>query len=643
MNDESDYLMPGIFGCLNRNGDIVSERLAIEIANCMKHEDWYVVEHISNPCILGIVELDFLHCGNSLIYDNGGSLVGVSKGNIYNKKELSVKFGVESAPSSSNDTRFIVELYEKEGLDFAKHLNGLFVAAIYDKEKDRIIVANDRYGYYPMFYSLSPKNFIFASEVKAILKDKTIIPKIDKIAIPQFFAFSFILGEKTFVEDVKSMPPSCILTYDRVKDRIDVRRYWDFTLKKHDQTRPLGAYLKEFNKLMNQAVERRVKDHAKVGIFLSGGLDSRIIAAFASQTKTQIVTFTFGIKNCEEQEIASEVSERLGIENIFYEIPSDFIANYAEKIVYRGDGLIRVRDCHFIAFLDEIRRRVQTVLLGTFGGDLSCRPEGRLSEKFVNLRKREEVIKHLMEYYTSVVNNGVLPFRQHSRAFTDAFFREVVGKAETNFIRTFKEIRFNSPSDIGDYWEYRNREPRYIFRASQHINWYLETRHPFMDNDLVDFFAFRFPPELRRREVFGITFEDTFLQKSLSQSFPSLSDIPWHGIPPNSSILRVIIVQGSRFIRKRCANMLERLLRKKVTLTPIDFRGYAEWLRTDSKRYMLDLLLDEKTLQRPYIRRDFIRKVIDDHLNYRKNHDQLICDLINFELMNRIFFETIEV
>lgn len=631
--------MPGIFGCLPRKGKTVADRLAIQMAKCMKHEKSYVSEYISGHCVLGAVELGFLHAGNSLLWRDDSSTEAVSRGSIFNKKELGVRFNIESSSSCLNDTKFVAEMYAKRGLEFAEPFNGLFLAAIYDKRKDTMVVVNDRYGYFPVYYSLTGENLIFASEIKALLEDKTLVPRIEKTAIPEFFAFSFILGDKTFFENVKMLPPACMLIFDRGKDKVSVQRYWDFSPKRYDQKKPLGTYLKEFNLFMRRAIERRIADRDKIGLFLSGGLDSRVIAAFASQTKAEIVTFTFGVEGCEEQTIASEVSERLGLENVFLAIPADFIADYAEKIVYKGDGMIRIRDCHFISLLDQVRRKVSTVLLGTFGGDLSGRPEGRLSEKFVNLKTREEVIKHLMKMYSSVVNNSPLPFKQHSTAFSEVFFKETRGKAQADFARTFDEIKFTAPADIGDYWEYRDREPRYIFLASQHINWYLETRHPFMDNDLVEFFAFRFPPELRRREAFGIMFEDTFLQRALSMEFPSLSDLPWHGIPPDSSILRVMLAQGSRYARKRLARLLEKSLKKKVALTSVDFRGYDEWLRTSSKKFMIDLLLDEKTLKRPYFRREFIKEVVDDHLNHRQNHDQLICDLINFELMNRMFFE----
>jgi len=629
--------MPGIFGCINRSGDRVPEKMAIEMANSMKHEDRYVDEWIFDSCLLGAVELGFLNQGKSLIYCDADSFRGVSRGNIYNKLELSRRFGIQCTNSSLNDTRFIVELYEKEGLDFAKHLNGLFVAAIYDKEKDRIVIANDRYGYYPLFYSLSSKNFVFASEAKAVLKDPAIPPVINKSAIPEFFAFSFLLGDKTFFCNVKKMPPASTFTYDKTKDQIHIKRYWDFYLKRHEPQKPLGSYLKEFSNLMKRAVERRVKDQEEVGVFLSGGMDSRIIAAFASETKTPVITFTFGVKNCSEQKIASEVAERLGLENRFYEIPSDFIARYAKQIVYKGDGLVRIRDCHFIALLNEVRKRVHTVLLGTFGGDLVW--PYSLTEKLLGLKKREEVINYLFKFYTSVMSN-VLPIREHRRAFTDAFFKEIKGSVEKNFIRTFDEIEFSSPSDIADYWEYRNRESRYIFQASQHINWYLETRHPFMDNELVDFLSFRFPPHLRRREMFGMVVEDTFLQKAITDSFPSLSDIPWHGFPPNPSTLRVLLTGARHVIRKEIIAKLEKLLRTKITLAPIDFRGYDDWLRTGSRAYALNLLLDPKTLKRQFFRQGFMMKIMRNHMNYKENHDQLICDLINFELMNRIFFDT---
>ncbi len=634
--------MPGIIACINRSDQRLLSKIAKDAVASMRHDDNLVVEEcFTNKCFLASVELADLFRKNNLLYDNGETLVAVSKGGIFNKDELRQKFNIASSASSINDTCFIVELYEKVGCDFVKYINGLFSVIILDKKEDRVIVANDRYGYFPLFFGANSDRMTFASEAKTVLKGLAEIPELNEDAVPEFFAFSFLLGDKTFFKKVKKIPPANLMVYEGKQDKFSFTRYWDFSLKTYDRSIPLEDHLKEFNRLMKQAVKRRVKDCEKVGVFLSGGLDSRVIAAFVSELSIPVVTYTFGVEGCEEQIIAAEVAEVLGLENVFFDIPSTFISDFARSIVYAGDGMIRIRDSHFISLLERIQGQVDCVLLGTFGGDLTCRPEGRLPNKLLKFREKSQVIDFLFNYYTNIVSN-VLPIHKQDKAFTRSFFSRINGKTKEHFLETFAEIPFDSATDIGDYWEYRNREPRYIFHASQHMNWFLDTRHPYMDNDLVDFFAFRFPISLRRKEIFGVTFEDTFLQKALNLRFPNLSHITWHGFKGDSNVLQVLAVKGVRVVQEKFARLLERILRRRVTTSTLDFRGYGDWLRTGSREFVLNTLLDERSLKRPYFREDFIRKVVADHLNYRSDNNQLLCDLINFELMNRIFFDAVE-
>jgi len=629
--------MPGIYGCINRDKSVVPSFLVKKMVNSLMHDDTYESDWVLDDCLLGITDHDFLFKRNIPIFKKD-NVIGIIRGNIYNIDKLCKKYDIVANKSYTNNSEFLVKLYKKKDIEYPKYLNGLYVSVIYDKNKGKIIIANDRYGYFPFFYSLTPNRFMFSSEIKTILMDPDFPRSINKLAIPEFFTFSYLLNTKTFFENVNFLQPSHTLTYDLSNDSIALNRYWDFTLKKYDSHTPLVQYLKSFNKHMGRAVLRRMKDSDQIGIFLSGGLDSRIIAAFASRTNIPVIAYTFGVKNCEEDQIAKHVSEILGLEHHFIEIPSDFIPKFAEKIVYRGDGLIRIRDSHFTSILDEVSKTVKTVLMGTFGGDLSCRPQGRLVKNYVSLRDKEEINDYLFHYYTKQVTN-VLPEDKHQEAFKEDFYKEIKSRAKTTFFNIIKNIHFEYPDQISDYWEYRNREPRYIFQASQHVNWYLETRHPYMDNDLVDFFAFKFPVDLRRREFMGVTFEDTFLQRSLNYEFPELSDIPWHDFKPGSNILDVIAKEGPRFILKRSGRLLSKLLRKQVSLTSLDFRGYDEWLRTGSRSFVMDIFSDERTLNRPYFQRDFLSRVVDDHMNYKNDNNQLICDIINFELMHRLFFE----
>jgi len=619
--------MPGIFGCIDRSGNRVPRKIAVDMVNSLKHEDFYVDEWILDPCLLGAVKLEFLHTNSSLAHDEERSLVGVSRGNIYNKRELCRKFGIEYTSSCTNDTQFIIELYKRKGLDFARCLNGLFSVAIHDGEKDRIIVANDRYGFYPMFHCLNSKRLIFASEAKAILKDPIVIPEINDIAISEFFTFSCLLGSKSFFKNLKMLMPATTLVYDRVTDRVRIRQYWDFEIP-HDKGTSVGDLLKEFRKLMKKAVERRVQNLKEVGVFLSGGLDSRIVAAFASRTDANVITFTFGIKSCPQQKIAKQVADRLGVENVFYEIPTDFIAKYGEKIVYKGDGLVRIRDSHFVALLEKVRRRVGTVLIGTFGESLFGY---NIERELLDLEKKEVV-----DYIFRNCVRG-LPLSEYQEAFYD---NSRAGKLMQSFHKTLDSILSNkyieSPMDLVDYWDYKVRMPRYIYLTFQFMNWYLETRHPFLDNELVNFFAFRLPAHLK--------LDRKFLQKAVNYCFPSLRDIPLEhrGVPPDSPQVKLFLGRAKLFVKNKTRTAMERLSKGRYPcrfLEPTDYRDYGNWLRTGSKAYAEEILLNTKTLKRGYFKENYIKNKVREHMTAKKNHDQLICDLINFELMNRIFFE----
>jgi len=110
-------------------------------------------------------------------------------------------------------------------------LKGIFNVALYDNEKDRVIVVNDRYGFYPMFFSQNNDGFTFASEAKGVLEGLNIIPEIDKNAVPEFFSFKYPLGERTFFKQVKKLQPATTLIYDRSKHHLVRQRYWDSILK----------------------------------------------------------------------------------------------------------------------------------------------------------------------------------------------------------------------------------------------------------------------------------------------------------------------------------------------------------------------------------------------------------------------------
>ena len=185
-----------------------------------------------------------------------------------------------------------------------------------------------------------------------------------------------------------------------------------------------------------------------------------------------------------------------------------------------------------------------------------------------------------------------------------------------------------------DYWDFKAWMPSHTFVPVQFVDWYIETRHPFLDYALVDFFAFKLPPDMRLNRKFQ--------QKAMNYCFPNLRSIQSEhdGVSPDSAMLKSLMGRVTLYAARKTRLAVERLSGGKHTLKPIDYRDYGNWLRNESRSYVEAILLDEKTLKRGYFREEFIRDVLKEHMSGKRNHDQLICDLINFELMNRVFFQT---
>jgi len=616
--------MVGIFGLFRREKDSFHKEKIEDLVNIMKHKDSCVGTIRLTSSVMGTVELFSSKGKNNAVLDRDSSLSGVSRGRVNNKKEIIDALGVLQSADFEDETSFFISLYKAKGLEFVKHINGLFNLAINDEKKGRIILVNDRFGFYPLYYALSDGTFAFASEAKFVLKATNVTPKIDKRAVSEFFTFSFLLGDKTFFEGVRLMKPASIMVFHKAENKIETKQYWDFSIPER-RFNVQDNLFKEFRRLMEKAIERSIRGSKKVGVFLSGGLDSRAIAAFASKSGAEVVAFSFGPKDSFEQKIAMQVAKRLNIRIIVREIPSDFIAKYAEEIVYRGDGLIRIRDCHFIALLDEVKSMVDVVLLGTFGGELFG---SKVTKNLMNLKSKEEIISYLFK------KNAIgIQLNEYQKVFEKNFENEKSRLLE-RFKGTFDQIPFDNPEDVVEYWEYRNRQVRYIFQSFQYLNWFLETRHPFLDTDLVEFFAFKLP--------FNMRIYERFLQKAINYCFPSLSDIPWErtGTPLDPDPLTIWFGRGKLFLKSQIGLILEKVSKGKIKMAPHDYRLYNQWLRAGSKDYVTKLLLDRRTLNRGFLKPNYIKQVLQEHMYYQRNHDQLLCDLINFELLNRTFFES---
>jgi asparagine synthase (glutamine-hydrolysing) len=200
------------------------------------------------------------------------------------------------------DTETILHLYEEEGDALVNRLEGMFAFAIWDARHHRMLLARDRLGIKPLYYTMTGRALVFASEIKALLESGMVRPRFNEGVLSEYLASGFVSGEETFYQDVKKLMPGHVLTWSRA-DGIQTRRYW----QPPEPAPSAGSALRSaggMRALLEGAVDRHLMSDVPLGVFLSGGLDSSALAALvARRRQTPIKTFAVGFADREANEL----------------------------------------------------------------------------------------------------------------------------------------------------------------------------------------------------------------------------------------------------------------------------------------------------------------------------------------------------
>ncbi|MEP7170725.1 MAG: asparagine synthase (glutamine-hydrolyzing), partial [Bacteroidota bacterium] len=247
-----------------------------------------------DTCALGHRRLSIvdLATGNQPMLSPSGKRAIIFNGEIYGYKEI--KNSLKEYPFiTTSDTEVMLALYDKYGNGFLKYLPGMFAFAIWNDEKKELFCARDRFGEKPFYYATSARNeFVFASEIKAILASGLIQPVLDRSALKHFLKHLYVHPYQTIFKNIFTLPPAHSLL---LKDgKIFVEKYWN--LPDTNEKINLNEAEERFRNLFSTAVEKQLVADVPVGAFLSGGIDSSSIVGFAGEKKRGIHTFSFGFE-----------------------------------------------------------------------------------------------------------------------------------------------------------------------------------------------------------------------------------------------------------------------------------------------------------------------------------------------------------
>jgi asparagine synthase (glutamine-hydrolysing) len=255
--------------------------------------------------------------GDQPIFNEDGSVAIVFNGEIYNYKELRPSLIARGHSfKTSSDTEVIVHLYEELGADCLRELNGMFALAIWDSRNQSLLLARDRLGEKPLYYTTDGQRLLFGSELKAILAALGRKPEVDALALDDYLAYGYVPAPRTIFKGLSKLPAAHRLLWRA--GQLEVQRYWSPDDERIEPPVDIEDATAGLRELLTDSVRIRLRSDVPVGAFLSGGIDSSLIVALASrQTENRLQTFTvaFADQDYDESRYAALVAKHCGTEH----------------------------------------------------------------------------------------------------------------------------------------------------------------------------------------------------------------------------------------------------------------------------------------------------------------------------------------
>jgi asparagine synthase (glutamine-hydrolysing) len=238
-------------------------------------------------------------------------------GEIYNFQEIRRRLeGKGHTFRSHSDTEVVIHLYEELGTKCLDELNGMFAFALWDAKRQTLFLARDRVGKKPLHYSIVGNQLIFASEIKALLQHPLVSRQLDFSALNKYLAFEYVPAPHTIFQSVKKLEPGYYLLFHN--GAVVTSPYWDIPMEDYPiSDRTEAQYIDELKELLQRAVTARLVADVPVGLFVSGGLDSGLVAALAHRAKDNLECFSIGFTEAsfDESRYAQQIAHSLGIKH----------------------------------------------------------------------------------------------------------------------------------------------------------------------------------------------------------------------------------------------------------------------------------------------------------------------------------------
>ncbi|MBM4001891.1 MAG: asparagine synthase (glutamine-hydrolyzing) [Planctomycetes bacterium] len=574
---------------------------------------------------LSIIDLS---TGHQPMSNEDSSVWVVFNGEIYNFAALRKRLeGAGHVFRTRSDTETIVHLYEDEGPDCFRHLNGMFAVAIWDAARRRLVLGRDRSGEKPLVYFPEPGRIVFASELKSLLEAPGIPREVDPNAIDEYLTYQYVPHPNTIFRGIRKLPPGHYAIWSGGDEPCQVHPYWSPDLSVEAAISESDA-IEQLRALLESAVTMRMQSEVPLGAFLSGGVDSSLVTALMQKNSTdRIKTFSIGfnVKAYDETPFARRVSDHLGTEHQEFQVTPDAL-EVLPKLAWHYDEPFGDSSAVPTWYLSQLTRQKVTVALTGDGGDELFAGYPRYKAAIWGARlDRMPWLRAMLAARAWQVLPGA--GRQKSLARKFRRFSEALGYAPQRryleWIAIFNECR----------------------RAAIYTN---EFVGKLGDSDPATFVADAWKRVGKRDALTAVSLADlvTYLPCDLMAKVDIASMA--HGLESRQPFLDHRLIEfsiglpsrfkmrggrGKYLLRRAFRDLLppEIWSRKKMGFgVPLD-----RWFRKELRPMAHDLLLDQTARQRGYVRPEAIEALLREHDSCAFDHSYRLWALLMLELWHR--------
>jgi asparagine synthase (glutamine-hydrolysing) len=494
--------MCGIAGIFNIDGEPVSPVILRKMTDSIAHrgpdgEGFYSDRFIG----LGhrrLAIIDLSSAGHQPMISRDQQVALSYNGEIYNFQELRTQLEAMGHQfRSRTDSEVVLNAWLQWGADCVSRFNGMFAFAIWDKREQCLFLARDRYGIKPLYYARWGQTFVFGSEQKAILVHPASRRDLDRKALLEYFTFQNIFTDSTLLEGVKLLQPASVMRIPLGhRGGPQITRYWDYHFQDPEHPADPREYREELDRLVRQAVSRQLVTDVELGSYLSGGMDSGTLTALAARELPCIKTFTCGFDLSSASGIELAFDERVKAEAM----SARFKTEHYEMVLKAGDmercfpklawhiEEPRVGQSYPNYYTAQLASKfVKVVLSGTGGDELLGGYPWRYYRATV-CNDFEHYIDQYYSYWQRLIPNAII-----AKVFTPIWddVKDVRTRDIFRDVFLTHENKLNRPEDYINHSLYFEAKTflhgLFVIEDKLSMAHGLETRVPFMDNDLVDF------------------------------------------------------------------------------------------------------------------------------------------------------------